>query len=394
MSIFLVFAAACEPPSQTTPLAPPTAVTFTPTTPSDSGLHTHTTPIDTGPQLPSFRTLVGLHVVPDMTGDAEPDLIVETVDVRALVLVPGPFSDRDTLDLEVDAAAVVYVDAKKSLRFDLGDVDGDGLTDIVAQLQGKWSESDRFVTRAPLQTTQGLSDGPSYDGFAAVDLEGDGVLERIRYDPLEEVLEVFAPSLSGGTPLLSVDPGCVPTSTAWTAQTFPDLDGDGVRELFVHGPGPCGSLWVDATARGEVAAADITRRADLPTGVVGNVTGDEHVDAVVADELVAGPLDLSKGSPQGAGSSIRWFDTLRRVPFDLNQDGLGEFEIHAGHVRRIVSVAAGIHWDLVELPGRPGPAVWVAYTVEDGHAVVLSITADDTISVEQLDPATAVGLHE
>lgn len=231
----------------------------------------------------------------------------------ALLLFAGPFPGARTSD---DAEVALQGGAGEGLgeRLRAGvDLTADGFTDLVSSGRG----ADRVALFAgPLlsATAPSLSlvaEGAATELGAALtvgDLDGDGLPELIVGAPgagdgtLQGSVYVFAGPLSPDTRLEDarvVIVGEEPGARAGAAIAAGELDGDGLQDLLIGGPGPTGST----TSRGAVWAL-------WGGGSLAGITGSL---SVAAAELRA------EGSAEGdrLGSAVL-------CPGDFDRDGVND----------------------------------------------------------------------
>lgn len=354
------------------------------------------------PQEPAFVWTAGDLVItnvsriPDVDGDGTVDLLVDVRGhrwVQSALVVTGPL--LADLVLPEQAAASIRGGAQ------FGDANGDGLADaitgdpprlILGPLAGLL---DPETTGLPLPVRGGI-----------VDIDGDGRVDfELREDePLAESVWTEWETWGIGEPSLRVRPPCGDWryiyDGGWLGlQSHPDLDGDGVGEVWLGGKyGPydaslrCSGITFPQGHRGTYdpsVAADAASEVP-PFLAVGDQTGDGIDDVLVGpDKVLAGPVRFVDGAVDGDVAFVHAdaFHRVVRAPFDLDGDGIGEW-VEFDFDR--VSVLTGGPGGGVET-GMPvfgaastdrGVAIW-----KDGRALVLALRSSGDVAVYDLGPA-------
>ena len=161
----------------------------------------------------------------------------------------------------------------------VGDLNGDGRLDaFLARLElplgpgpaAVWlgGPRGRLLETVPSPVTGGIT------STALGDLDGDGDLD---------VLAQTVVLLNDGAGSLAVEPGALPPGTGDGALALDDLDGDGDLDVYVGGSSePDQLLLNDSTGHFVNASANLPPRADGSVGVrLGDIDGDGQVDALL-----------------------------------------------------------------------------------------------------------------
>ncbi|MEQ1501908.1 MAG: hypothetical protein ABMB14_06740 [Myxococcota bacterium] len=286
----------------------------------------------------------------DISGDGEDDGVVMVCDASAacrtlLVFVPldrsFTFPGDEVATLANAVAAPITV----------GDVTGDGLPDL--EVPGS---NHNMVLEAPFTGVIDVDAAPPSGGYL-LDVDDDGVLDLCSYGapgmyPIERRLEVrYGPwDRWSGRADLVVEPSCgteLPIDD-WSFDTpylWPDVTGDGVRELYLWGY-PWGEgcdRWLVPVPDRSVTSIDPatdpavqSARFSAELEPIADQTGDGVTDflrfpygAPTDGTLVAGPLVVqANGEAEGTaevgplGANLWDYQPLG---FDLDGDGVGDF---------------------------------------------------------------------
>ncbi|MEQ1504690.1 MAG: hypothetical protein ABMB14_20790, partial [Myxococcota bacterium] len=288
--------------------------------------------------------------LPNLGADGEPGAVVmvcDVADVCRTLLVSGPLDRSLTLPGD-EAATLTHALAAPTT---VGDATGDGVPDLeVPDVYGP-----NVLVEGPFAGAIDVSAARAWGGYL-LDLDGDGILDLTSHGAPggvpEPRLEVrYGPSSRwSGAPDLVVEPSCggeLPVDD-WTVDpplVWPDVTGDGVRELYLGGYAgaeDC-SLWVIPIPDRSVSAIDpatdsTVQRAWMSDYLypIADQTGDGVTDFLqftggVSDPgaLWAGPLTvLGTGEAVGTANlgalpANLW--DIQPMSFDLNGDGIGDF---------------------------------------------------------------------
>lgn len=259
------------------------------------------------------------------------------------------------------------------------DLNGDGVLDVITA-----NASDDAVPGASLSVLIGGGDGSfttsevllnieagSLRGLAAGDLDGDGVLDIIAVDDVDDGgLSVLLGSGNGGLTLtgrVSLD-GWDPTTVA-----LADMNGDSAADAVV---GSAGTLMVLlGGGDGTFAAPVVKQSVWVEFLTLGDVDGDGAVDAVIADEFDDSVTVLSGNGDGTFGDStfVPAGGTIRSLEL-LDVDGNGTLDI-AGNL------SAGGFFGATVLLGT-GDGIFSRPAVEE--PTTLSEDVGDTLSAAHI----------
>lgn len=373
-------------------------------------------PPDDWTPTPDSERLVAVQIVPDLTRDGRPDAIFTFAaagvsggrEMRAERVVPGPL--RWLQDPAGAAIAELRFPEDAVGIVSTGDLDGDGRTDLLVEHSSPCGTT-RHAALAPLDGVVRFWEGPLYDGDP-IDVDGDGALEQQR--SVGGTVEIRAAGVAGwaDAPCLVIAPSCHapspvgfdgPTTAAprgelgsssagELARSWPDLDGDGERELWLGGAGgSCGGFVFSAAVTGQYdpnADPDAAPRID-PLPVVDDQSGDGLADVSNGDEVLLGPFTFLDGEARPTEVRIPAVD-VAALGIDLDGDGFGEWitpEV-GGAVDVFTGGPDGGVWT-----GERRWRVWVnsasdvEWVVEDGRAYILVVQANGELKTLDAGPA-------
>lgn len=318
-----------------------------------------------------------VHLVRDVDGDGRAEALIQ--DELGWMIVRSPLAR--SLSLPADALTTGSGLGPR----DVMDLDGDGLADL-RFFEGV-ALSPQPSTFDPAALVAGVFEGRPDD------VTGDGVLDDVvlRGDPIGIEVRTGWPAWHT---VFELVPSC---ADAWTAgydpyvgdlERVPDLDGDGEDELWWAGipyalTDECHGYLLPGDLAGEIDPDVVGVRQFPLYQLVGDQTGDGIRDLIdgAPPQVFAGPLTVGLDT----WTAVPVFTPAagaRRVPFDLDGDGIGEWmterEILTGGPAG--GVATGVA--TVELPeSEDSAAFW-----EEGEAWVL-LVRDGGVDVIGLGPA-------
>lgn len=287
----------------------------------------------------------------DVDADGYDDILVAAGDYSATWLVRGPMlADESLADADARITASTDYDGAIYATAAAGDLDGDGLGDVVLGSYGAWGGSGRvYVLPGPILGEIDMSAGVIYTGeagdYAGISLDGG---DDLTGDGVPDVV-VGAFGTSGSRGRVYVLAG--PASTGGDLQdqhaviegensqdyagggvaVVGDVNGDGDDDLIVgaqgggsadrgrvyllHGPAASGGLAdADATWDGEVEGDQLGRSVDGP----GDVDGDGYAELLTGTlqnnepGAGAGSAYLVRGGALSGAGSIADADTIFR----------------------------------------------------------------------------------
>ncbi|MCA9491733.1 MAG: hypothetical protein KC621_17500 [Myxococcales bacterium] len=323
----------------------------------------------------------------DLDGDGDLEAITRSLDSE---LITGPLLADRTLP---DDADTWFIGGTWS-DYGLGDADGDGLVDVELLSNG-------FGTVLVLGPFVGDIDvasvGLSLPGFPASDLDGDGLLDLVSgHDPDLNVTWGPLSRWSGPPDLTLTPPACASTPAAWNGWqgrpvAYPDVDGDGVRELLASVSGPadteipyhdCDRLLMPLPADGTYDPEAVPGVVIDPSRfeVIPDQSGDGEPDVTSAGKVFVAPVTFRDGQEPTAAES---WDRAPAWPvsvfsdLDLDGDGIGEVVVSDGDVARVMSggpsLASATDEDAWEGRTFDVTGGWpLGLYVEDGTAFLLA----------------------
>ena len=277
------------------------------------------------PAVPVIQAVANPWVlaVGELNGDTTPDLVVCSATDCAVMLVQGsPFDDSAMIALNY-----LGIGASAHATPALGDLNGDGRTDIVipaadgAHILLGNSNNTFTDTGTPL--------GASAAQAGIADLDGDGDLDLVTAPAGQGDLRVWwndgAAGFTGAV-IAAGSPGLL-----FTALSLTDLDADGDPDLVIAAPSPLGT------------AAVFRNNGDKTFTLIANAGSGNIIEAKTADLDGDGIPDLLLGTDHGlalytgngngsfatSGQSIDTTATSAVALADL--DGDGDLDLVAGH---------------------------------------------------------------
>ena len=293
--------------------------------------------VDTDTTWSASRTgMSGVRGVGDLDGDGLPDVgafVSQAGTEYPEAAVRIEFSPV-TGDVDANDSADVLIDASYAGGMDTvgpaGDIDADGLSDLLVTSAGRGYESCFYcgsagIARGPVGAGEYNADdldiqllddvdysGPGYFSVAPGDVDGDGVDDLVvgeRGDYPESYQAVgafFVPGpLSGDAHIRDV--AVVLTGSVGTAASAGDQDGDGLVDLALGvGSSAGGTVYVLSAPDSDADIADLATAAvscsdsthavvDAAIDSAGDVDADGHPDLVMSGLGLNAPYDTDTG---------------------------------------------------------------------------------------------------
>lgn len=265
------------------PATPPSAVTTQDSYTSHSGT------------APSVQTTAGVRASlgSDIDGDGDPDVI--TIDNYSgsfyVYKNDGNGDDGDGPIFDNGTAVSIGSQADKAVDIALGDLDGDGDTDVVTR-NDKGANfkiftnngSGSFTAGATVNTT---STPDNFVRIETVDLDGDGDLDIVTRDDQTAAIETFINNGSG-----SFSAGAVismpAAATNHVALTTGDFDGDGDQDIVTRRNSDSALIKYLNDGSGnftESGRANPTYLSNTSSTTAVDIDGDGDLDIAVLNEV-------------------------------------------------------------------------------------------------------------
>jgi hypothetical protein len=265
---------------------------------------------------------------PGSPGFFTPTALQNPISGDAVHMTPGAIpSEGSTFTSIVGSPIGSDSDDTKSIEF--GDMNGDGLTDVIA-ING--DEPSKYYVNdngAFDKDTEGVNIGLSADtaiGLTATDMDGDGLMDLLFSNKMYT---------NPGSGIFTAASEAIGIQDA-TSVGVADLDGDGLDDLVLALPGECVLYLNEGTVGSPVFAESPGAKFVLDDGLVGSeppvltvadVDSDGDVDIVVAsrsgENLVYENLDAGTGSFTYTHHTIgsQTADSRAVLVTDINNDG-------------------------------------------------------------------------
>lgn len=390
---------------------PPTGEPTDTTTPETHSGTVSTTTDDTAetavpPVLPEQPTWVwsfpiahpSVRIV-DLDADGDLDAIE-----REAVVTGSLLADR----ILPDDADARFVGGSWSTLNGLGDADGDGMLDAeINPGSGLSLVLGPFVGEVDV-----VAAGMPLPGTVGTDIDGDGLLDLTTTTDLLQRFTRGPASRWGGPPDLTLTPpACGRTPTTWNGwsqrpSAYPDVTGDGVRELLVGVAPPdlgssttyhdCERLLLPLPSGGTVDPQQVPGVVidPPPFSVIPDQSGDGRPDVLSGRRVYVAPVTFQDHGGITAAESWDVAPTFPIVTFselDLDGDGIGEVLLSDDTVSIVVPGGPGIATATLDdaWQGRRFDVTggWpLGLYVEDGTAFLLGSRSYE-ITLFELGPA-------
>jgi hypothetical protein len=359
-------------------------------------------------------TAVGLPVaVGDLDGDGRPDIVAATTVFDGTAWRTGLLRYRQQADGTRVADAPITLPAScQAAALAIGDVDGDGLNDLVVAQYDCGIRIYRQTAAGEL-TEWAVLDSPSSARMQLADLDGDGRPDIVAFGGRDKVLRIW-----GNTPTGFVLRQTVTIDASFGSAVRPDLavgdlDGDGRPDIVVTSdslPGFAAAALIKQNGDGSFAAPQWLFTGDNSTAgslAIGDIDGDGRPDLVVGPTL--GLMVFSQRSDGQLAPARRISDQLFPAAVtlaDVNGDGrldilaavnVSDFEVRLQQADGTLAPPAS-YPDVFRGAGLAPGGIVVADVDGDGRVDVLVaghlfLQRPVPVMSQSLRPAAAGGRH-
>lgn len=298
------------------------------------------------------------HVAGDLNGDGRTDLVLSLASAYISIYIAqsgGGFVRTDhfrPLDTQWHNSTINNVV--------LYDVDGDGRRDIVMFAWYGYAAAFLLDGNGKVRSKRGFHvPTQGYNDFAVGDVDHDGIDDLVASSGQEayaEHLMVFGPDGAGG---LAVRASWTMGFNAINSVTVGDTDGDGLQEILFSWGGNVPNAWVDRVLLNTdltVAYSDYMEVSDIPTSIIAddlNADGKDDVAITHFGWYSVSTFLQSEGRllpAQTMRAMTNSWHTDLLAAGDLNSDGCPDMAVANGGDAMILQVLRGRECAISPLP--------------------------------------------